>query len=71
MTRPIVLYAWQAEALDAWRRVWRRGVIEAVTGAGKTMVGVAAVSEALSKGGQALVVVPTVELLHQWAASYP
>ena len=67
MTSPIVLYAWQAEALDAWRRVWRRGVIEAVTGAGKTMVGVAAVGEALSKGGQALVVVPTVELLHQWA----
>jgi RNA polymerase primary sigma factor len=67
MTSPIVLYAWQAEALDAWRRVWRRGVVEAVTGAGKTMVGVAAVSEALSEGGQALVVVPTVELLHQWA----
>lgn len=67
MTCPTVLYAWQAEALDAWRRVQRRGVIEAVTGAGKTMVGVAAVSEAMSNGGQGLVVVPTIELLHQWA----
>jgi RNA polymerase primary sigma factor len=60
------LYAWQAEALDAWERRGRRGVVEAVTGTGKTMVGVAAVLEQLGGRGQALVVVPSRELLGQW-----
>ncbi|MDQ3384541.1 MAG: DEAD/DEAH box helicase [Actinomycetota bacterium] len=60
------LYAWQTEALEAWRRQGRRGVVEAVTGTGKTMVGVAAVAEELAAGGQACVLVPTRELLGQW-----
>ncbi|MHB8434835.1 MAG: DEAD/DEAH box helicase [Acidimicrobiales bacterium] len=60
------LYAWQIEALEAWRSAGHRGVIEAVTGAGKTMVGLAAALEELGRGGQVLVVVPTVELMAQW-----
>lgn len=63
---PAPLYAWQAEALEAWRRHGRRGVVEAVTGAGKTMVGVAAAAEELARGGQVCVLVPTTELLRQW-----
>ncbi len=62
------LYAWQAEALDDWRRGGGRGVIEAVTGTGKTMVGVAAAVEELRRGGQVCVLVPTTELLSQWRA---
>ncbi|MEX2658379.1 MAG: DEAD/DEAH box helicase, partial [Acidimicrobiales bacterium] len=60
------LYAWQADALAAWRGRGGRGVVEAVTGTGKTMVGVAAACEELSAGGQVCVVVPTLELLAQW-----
>ena len=60
------LYRWQEEALAAWRGRSRRGVVEAVTGTGKTMVGVAAAVEELSHGGQVCVVVPTRELLIQW-----
>lgn len=63
---PIRLYPWQADALDAWARAGRRGVIEAVTGTGKTMVGVAAALEERARRGQVLVLVPTVELQRQW-----
>lgn len=60
------LYPWQVEALDAWRSQAGRGVVEAVTGTGKTMVGIAAAAEELARGGQVLVLVPTRELLDQW-----
>ncbi|MGH9077136.1 MAG: DEAD/DEAH box helicase [Acidimicrobiales bacterium] len=63
------LYAWQADALAAWARAGRRGVVEAVTGTGKTMVGVAAALGELARRGQVLVLVPTVELAHQWVAT--
>ncbi len=65
---PWVSIPWQAEALAAWERRGGRGVVEAVTGAGKTMVGVAAALDELWRRGQVLVLVPTVELQHQWAA---
>ncbi|MDQ6838880.1 MAG: DEAD/DEAH box helicase family protein [Actinomycetota bacterium] len=63
---PFGLYAWQADALAAWAAAGRRGVIEAVTGTGKTMVGVAAALQELAQRGQVLVLVPTVELQRQW-----
>jgi superfamily II DNA or RNA helicase len=62
------LYAWQKEALNAWQRRGGRGVVEAVTGTGKTMVGVAAALDEISRRGQVVVLVPTVELQHQWVA---
>ncbi len=60
------LYRWQVEALDEWRGRGGRGVVEAVTGTGKTMIGIAAAAEELARGGQVLVLVPTRELLDQW-----
>ena len=38
------LYRWQREALEAWSANDRRGVAEAVTGAGKTRVGLHAIA---------------------------
>lgn len=60
------LWEWQAEALDAWHAADCRGVIEAVTGAGKTMLGLTALFEALRLGVKTLVLVPTAELQNQW-----
>lgn len=60
------LYPWQREALDAWIANGHRGVVEAVTGAGKTRVALQAIGEHLANGGKAAVVVPTKELLYQW-----
>ena len=55
--------------MAAWDRRGGRGVVEAVTGAGKTMVGIAAALDELWRRGQVLVLVPTVELQHQWTAA--
>lgn len=60
------LYQWQAEAFTEWIERDHRGVVEAVTGAGKTRLGLAAASEALRTGRRVLLVVPTLELLNQW-----
>lgn len=62
----VPLYAWQQQALDSWRAAGRRGVVQAVTGAGKTRVGIAAIAEALESGRRAVVVVPTLVLVRQW-----
>lgn len=63
------LYAWQQEALKAWHSNARRGVVEAVTGAGKTRVGIAAAFEAIRQGIKVLILVPTAELQRQWLSS--
>lgn len=63
------LYTWQQEALKAWHSNARRGVIEAVTGAGKTRVGIAAAFEAVRQGIKVLILVPTAELQIQWLSS--
>ncbi|MEU8260443.1 helicase-related protein [Micromonospora sp. NPDC048999] len=57
---------WQAEALALWRAHGRRGVVEAVTGTGKTTVGVLAAAAAVDAGEKVLVLVPGRELLDQW-----
>jgi superfamily II DNA or RNA helicase len=54
---------YQSAALSSWRDAGRRGVVELPTGAGKTVVAVAAMAEL---GVPTLVVVPTVDLLEQW-----
>lgn len=51
------LYAWQAEALDVWHAAGRCGVVQAITGAGKTVLGLVAVHEALRIGQNALILV--------------
>jgi hypothetical protein len=48
--RQLPLYPWQRRALHAWQAHERRGVIEAVTGSGKTRVGLAAIANALTSG---------------------
>ena len=63
--RELRLRPWQAEALAAWSETCR-GVVEAVTGTGKTRLAMAAIAVVLGRGGRALVVVPTLELLDQW-----
>ncbi|WP_277835521.1 DEAD/DEAH box helicase [Speluncibacter jeojiensis] len=60
------LRAWQREAFDTWVAAGRRGVVEAVTGTGKTAVGITAAADAVARGRAVLVVVPSVALLEQW-----
>lgn len=60
------LYKWQRRALDAWQRHNGRGIVEAVTGSGKTVLGLAAIADHIRRGGRAAVIVPTIELLRQW-----
>lgn len=62
------LYAWQRDALTAWERNGRQGIVEAVTGAGKTKLGLTAIGEHVAQGGRAVALVPSLELLHQWKA---
>lgn len=56
---------WQAEAFAAWSQTGR-GVIEAVTGTGKTRLAMAAIRAVADRGAKVLVLVPTLELLDQW-----
>jgi superfamily II DNA or RNA helicase len=54
---------YQTEALAAWQRAGKRGVIILPTGAGKTYVAQMAIDLV---GRQTLVVVPTLDLMNQW-----
>jgi len=56
---------WQARALAAWSMTGR-GVVEAVTGSGKTRLALAAVRLVVERGGGVLVLVPTLGLQDQW-----
>ena len=66
LDNPYALYRWQREALTAWAQNSKRGIVDAVTGAGKTRVGLAAMQDHLNEGGKTLILVPTVVLLYQW-----
>jgi RNA polymerase primary sigma factor len=57
---------WQREAFEAWKRAGRRGVVEAVTGTGKTAVGIYAAADAAERGLRCYVLVPGRDLLDQW-----
>jgi RNA polymerase primary sigma factor len=65
----LALYDWQTEALREWTHHGRRGIVSAVTGAGKTMLGLAAIDRHLAKHrrtAKAVVLIPTIELAAQW-----
>ena len=64
------LYPWQFEALISWLRCGRRGIVEAVTGSGKTNVALAAAADANRRGLFVLVVVPSRVLMNQWALRF-
>ncbi|GAB3077709.1 hypothetical protein GCM10027080_24870 [Pedococcus soli] len=66
ISRPSTIYAWQDEALQAWVRHGRCGVVEAVTGTGKTRVGIEATAEAVDTGIKVAICVPTLVLMQQW-----
>ena len=59
-------YAHQKEALAAWKARGRRGVVVLPTGAGKTYVAQLAMQETPRS---TLIVVPTLDLMHQWYAN--
>ena len=61
----LALRDWQVEALVAWSATCR-GVVEAVTGTGKTRLALAAIAVVADRGGRSLVLVPTLELQEQW-----
>jgi RNA polymerase primary sigma factor len=60
------LHDWQKEAIVAWIDNGEMGIVEAVTGAGKTDVGIALVEHALNRGERILVLVPMNTLKDQW-----
>ncbi|NTU84221.1 MAG: DEAD/DEAH box helicase, partial [Chloroflexales bacterium] len=57
---------YQVEALEAWLAAAGRGTVILPTGAGKTMLALMAIERLRLR---TLVVVPTIELLHQWRAA--
>ncbi len=63
---PRQLYRWQLEALVSWLQCGRRGVVEAVTGSGKTDVAIAAARDARRRDLFVLVLVPSRVLMEQW-----
>lgn len=56
---------YQREALNAWLAAEGRGSVVLPTGAGKTLLAVHAIARL---GRSAMVIVPTIDLLHQWYA---
>lgn len=67
---PFSLHPWQSQALEAWQLNGRSGMVEAVTGAGKTRLALAAIHEHLLLDGRVAVIVPTVELQRQWQSQF-
>ncbi|NJO72186.1 MAG: DEAD/DEAH box helicase, partial [Oscillatoriales cyanobacterium RM1_1_9] len=58
-------YAHQQEALAAWQAAGKRGVVVLPTGSGKTYLAQLAMQATASS---TLIVVPTLDLMHQWYA---
>ncbi len=58
-------YLHQTEALNAWKLSGRKGVVVLPTGAGKTYLAQMAIQ---STPRTTLIVVPTLDLMHQWYA---
>lgn len=67
-SRTYSLYNWQDEAVNAWEAAGCNGIVEAVTGSGKTMVGIEAIDRLVRRHPRLaiLIVVPNEKLLHQW-----
>ncbi|MFW6111182.1 MAG: DEAD/DEAH box helicase family protein, partial [Thermoproteota archaeon] len=59
----VELRGYQQEGLEKWKKANRRGVIVLPTAAGKTYIGLKAIS---LLEVQTLIVVPTLDLLDQW-----
>lgn len=65
------LRPWQVTALESWEASGHRGVVEAATGTGKTMLAIGAIQRlraALDDVLRVAIVVPTTALADQWRA---
>lgn len=60
------LWDWQVRALNKWQDAKHVGVITAITGSGKTRVGIAALEAHINKGWQILILVHKIVLQEQW-----
>lgn len=63
------LYPWQSECLERWFANGCRGIVQAVTGSGKTMLALEAAEQLEKKTGKKVlvkIVVPTAALMRQW-----
>lgn len=60
------LFPWQVQALRAWRDAGGRGVVEAVTGSGKSLVAIQLLYYFIKAGRRCLILVPTTALQNQW-----
>lgn len=56
----------QTNALEAWMKNNRRGILEHATGSGKTFTAMCAIREALERKETVIVLVPSRDLLSQW-----
>ena len=69
-------YEWQQSAAAAWEENGGHGIMEVVTGAGKTALAIYLFArlldraEAVGEDLQAIVVVPRIELARQWAREF-
>ena len=66
------LYAWQQECLDAWEDNQSRGIIQVVTGGGKTILALAGaqrLQQRLKGKLQVKIIVPKQFMVAQWTAS--
>lgn len=63
------LYKWQEECLKCWFKNKGRGIVQAVTGSGKTLLALTAARQMAQERGKKLhvkIVVPTNALMKQW-----
>ena len=63
------LYQWQEECLERWFSNSGRGMVQAVTGSGKTLLALTAAARLSLRTDLDLyvrIVVPTSTLMHQW-----
>jgi superfamily II DNA or RNA helicase len=60
------LRPWQVDAFNAWVNSQDRGIVEAITGTGKTLVGAYAAAYVLDYGYKVVITVPTLDLMDQW-----
>ena len=66
------LYQWQEECLKRWKNNKSRGIVQAVTGSGKTLLALEAIRQLQKEVPGVLrikIVVPTAELMRQWNRS--
>ena len=62
------LYKWQSDCLEAWKQNRLQGILNVVTGAGKTFLACAAIGylQSIRQGLRVRIVVPTIALAEQW-----